>query len=204
MKTYLYFIASLLFIMCTNEDVMDKTIFIPDENDDNLPAYTEWGYNSFGAKYERLYFLATNADVPCKITYQDGMLNFYLKGELRSDAEKYYYQREDMTLMFSFPSNQILTYAGLVSLHNVQIDLQDASIRATIERDNNVTDLAPQKGRLFFKRAQLLYIDGRVDRVILSGYFDMQFLINGKPERISDGRFDLGINNDFYYFKVGS
>jgi hypothetical protein len=186
--------------MCTNEDVMDKTIFIPDEKDENLPAYTEWGYNSFGAKYERLYFLATDAIVPCKITYQNGTLNFYLRGNLHNNAEKYYYQKENMTLMFSFPSDRMSAYADLVSLHDVQIDLQDASCHVKIERDNNVTDLTPQSGRLFFKRAQLLRIDGMVDRVILSGYFDMQFLIDGKPERISDGRFDIGINNDFYYF----
>jgi hypothetical protein len=130
------------------------------------------------------------------------MLNFYLSGNLHSNTtgSNYYYRYEDMTLMFSFPFAQMTTYADLVSLDNVQIDLQDASCRVTIERDNNVAALTPQSGRLFFKRAQLLGIDGVIDRVILSGYFDMQFLINGKPERISDGRFDVGINKDFYYF----
>jgi hypothetical protein len=188
--------------MCSSDDVMDKTIFIPDENDENLPAYTEWGYNSFGAKYERLYFLATNEIVPCKMTYQNGMLSFYLNGNLSSgkSSSSYYYKQEDMTLVFSFPSSPMTTYAHLISLNDVQIDLQDASCHVAIERDNNTTALTYQTGRLFFKRAQLLRIDGDEDRVILSGYFDIQFLINGKPERISNGRFDLGINRDFYYF----
>jgi hypothetical protein len=197
MKTYLSFVACILFVMCSGEDVMDKTIFIPDEKDANLPAYTEWGYNSFGAKYERLYFLATDAIVPCKVTYRGGMLNFYLSGELRASQ---YYEQENMTLLFSFPFPLTTTYADLVSLHEVQIDLADASCSATMERNHSETVLTPQSGRLFFKRAQLLRIDGEEDRVILSGYFDMQFLLNGKPERISDGRFDLGINKDFYYF----
>jgi hypothetical protein len=175
---------------------MDKTIFIPDEKDENLPAYTEWGYNSFGAKYERLYFLATNAIVPCKITYKDRLLNFSLSGYLSGDATKYY-ERERMTLTFSFPFSQMTTYADLVSLDNFQINFPNASCHVTKEWDGNLAVLTPQNGRLFFKRAQLLRIDGVVERAILSGYFDMQFLIDGRPERISDGRFDLGINDDF-------
>ena len=47
---------------------------------------------------------------------------------------------------------------------------------------------------------QLLKIDGEENRVILSGLFELRFLKKGRPETISDGRFDVGINNDFYRF----
>jgi hypothetical protein len=187
--------------MCS-DDVMDKTIFIPDGNDGNLPAYTEWGYNSFGAKYERLYFLASEAIVPCKVIYQNGLLNFSLSGNLRSYAtgSDYYFRYEDMTLTFSFPYARMTAYADLVALHDTRIDLTGASCTVTLERDNTPVDITLFGGYLFFKRAQLLGIDGVTDRVILSGYFDLQFLSNGKPESISSGRFDVGINMEFYGF----
>jgi hypothetical protein len=201
MKKQLFPIVSILLLVCAcNESEMDRTIFIPDDNDKNLPAYTEWGYNSFGAKYERTYFLATNDIVPCKITYQNGMLNFYLSGYLVGNVASHYYNAEKMTLAFSFPSSPMNNYADLVSLNDTQIDLTDASCIVKIERNNVETALIPRIGHLTFKRAQLLSIDDEVNRVILSGTFDIQFLMNGRPENISDGRFDVGINKDFYNY----
>jgi hypothetical protein len=196
MKKYLFTIVSILFLLCAcSEDEMDRTIFIPDENDNNLPAYSEWGYNSFGAKYERDYFLATNNLVPCKITYQNGRLNFSLIGRLSGNSTS-----AKMVLTFSFPTSSMTDYADLVSLNNTEIDLTDASCAVKIETDNAETTVIPQSGHLTFKRAQLLRIDDKEDRVILSGIFDIKFLINSRPETISDGRFDIGINKDFYSY----
>jgi hypothetical protein len=201
MKTYLSLIASILFVMCS-DDVLDRTIFIPDEHDKNLPAYTEWGYNSFGARYERLYFLASESIVPCKVIYQNGLLNFYLSGNLRSytTGSDYYFRYEDMALTFSFPYDRMTAYADLVALHDTRIDLTATSCTVTLERDYMPVNIDVYRGYLFFKRAQLLGVDGVTDRVILSGEFDLQFLSNGKPGSISSGRFDVGINTEFYGF----
>ena len=195
MKKYLYTALFFIFLLnsCYVDDNMDRTIFIPDANDPSLPAYSEWGYNSFGAVYDRSYFLASNNIVPCKITYQKGILNFYLIGNV-------YRESAEMMLTFSFPSQPIYNYADLVKLNNTTIDLLDASCTVKIKCHEIEDIVTPVSGNLTFKRVQLLKIDGEENRVILSGLFDLKFLKNDMPESISNGRFDVGINNDFYCF----
>ena len=202
MKNYLYITALLLPLLfsCSKIDEMDRTIFIPDEENSQMPAYTEWGYNSFGAIYERSYFLVSNSIVPCKITYQSGMLNFYLIGRLTDRSYSYNYGGINMELSFSFPFSDINDYTGLIELNNTVIDLTDPLCKVSIEIGKDKEELTPLSGNLTFKRAQLLKIDGKENRVILSGLFELNFLKDGRPETISDGRFDVGINRDFYRF----
>jgi len=196
-------LVSILFLgIISCEDSIDRTIFVPDKNDSNLPAYTEWGYNSFGAKYERNYFLSTNNLVPCKITYKDGRINFYLIGYVVGSRGYGYYSGDMMSLLISFPFSAINDYAGLLALNAQTIDISDAGCSVSMSiNDAAATNLEILSGQLCFKRAQLLRIDDKPDRVILSGTFTISFLNQGRPESISDGRFDLGINNkDFYSF----
>jgi hypothetical protein len=198
MKKYLFSLIGIFLLLgACSKDEMDRTIFIPDDDDINLPAYTEWGYNAFGAKYERDYFLVSDYLVPCKITYQNGQLNFSLIGNRKGSAASYR-DAGKMTLTFSFSSSPMRRYADLVSLHDTTIVLTDASCAVKIEKDGAVTNITPQiSGHLTFKRAQLLRIDDIDDRIILSGTFDVQFFINDMLETISDGRFDVGINKYF-------
>ena len=201
MKKYLYLTAIIILLFPSCEyDEMDRTIFVTDENDNNMPAYTEWGYNSFGAIYERSYFLVSNNIVPCKITYQSGMLNFYLIGKLKDNSYSYNYSGTDMVLTFSFPFSDIDDYTGLMELNNTVVDLTAPLCKVIIEIDKNKEELTPINGNLTFKRAQLLKIDGKENRVILSGVFDVSFLKDSRPETISGGRFDVGISNDYRYF----
>jgi hypothetical protein len=56
-------------------------------------------------------------------------------------------------------------------------------------------------GKLHFKRFQLLKVDDKINRIILSGTFEVKFIKNGLPQTLSDGRFDMGITNrDFYSY----
>jgi hypothetical protein len=184
-KFYLILVVGALLSSC-KKDVMDRTIFIPDEEDPTLPAYTEWGYNSFGAEYERDYFLVSNAIEPCKIIYSNNQLQFALFGTVGSEKEK-------MTLQFIFPSTPIQDFQDLVQLNNQKIDLSNSSCMVKIIQNNKDTIFTGVSGELYFKRAQLLSIDDKVNRVILSGTFELQFLQNGFPAYISNGRFDVGI-----------
>jgi len=195
MKRYgLLTIIPLLLCSCSY-DLLEKTIYIPDDEDRNLPAYTEWGYNSFGVKYERSYFCASNAIVPYKMVYQSGMLNFSLKGRV---SQEYYSIRyrdgEEMTLVFSFPSVPIDKYQDLTVLHKKELDLTDASCKVIMTRETQTDTLSLLSGRLTFNRAQLLRIDEKENRVILSGTFEARFIRDDQPETMSNGRFDLGIN----------
>jgi len=182
-------LGALLF--SCRKDVMDKTIFIPDKEDANLPAYTEWGYNSFGAEYDGEYFLSSDAIEPCKIVYNNNLLQFSLSGKIGRYRE--------MTLFFTFPFTQISDYKNLVQLNNVKIDLSANDCTVKMLQDGTTTTLNVLEGELFFKRAQLLRIDDEVNRVILSGTFNVRFLLNSLPANISNGRFDMGITNNIFY-----
>ena len=188
-------IISALLSACSRDE-MDRTIFIPDEEDYNLPAYTEWGYNSFGAEYERDYFLATDQIVPCKILYQDNKLEFSLYGRVNHS--------HNMSLSFIFPFDTIRKYEDLLKLHDRKIDLSDDCFISNgtviiVENGDSITLEAIKEGELHFKRAQLLRIDDVVNRIILSGTFELYFRKNGRPTALTKGRFDMGITKrDFY------
>jgi hypothetical protein len=171
---------------------MDRTIFIPDPNDYNLPAYTEWGYNTFGAEYERDYFLVSNTIIPCKILYRDNKLQFSLSGAINYNKE--------MTLSFIFPSEKMNDYKDLLHLHNKEIDLFNDECIVKIFQGGKETILDVQNNSsLYFKRVQLLSIDEMENRVILSGYFCFNFMQNDFPSFICNGRFDLGITKNLFY-----
>ncbi|MDR1380517.1 MAG: hypothetical protein LBJ47_03455 [Tannerella sp.] len=189
MKKYFSLTASflMLFISCSGYS-LDDTVFIPDPEDSNLPAYTEWGYNSFGAIYERDYFVSSSTVVPCKIIYNEGRLEFFLLGHLKYSG--------DMSLHFSFPSSPMTDWRDLLSLHGTVIDLTGDGCE--VEWKHSVRPLPGS--HLTFSRVQLLRVDGVENRVILSGRFDIKFLMDGQPQTLSNGRFDLGINKDFYSY----
>jgi hypothetical protein len=182
----------MMLASCEGPIEMEETIFIPDESDKNLPAYTEWGYNSFGAMYERMYFYSTKNVIPCKIIMQNGMITFTLSGRFGSTNSSW--GNENMTLYFSFPVNEPMTnYKDLLSLHQKHIDLTDPSCNLMMMRNSNTEDISLLSGDLFFKRVQLLRINEQENRVILSGTFELTFLRNKLPEILSKGRFDVGI-----------
>jgi len=197
MKKYAIIPIVLLLSSC-DVDEMEQTIFVPDASDSHLPAYTEWGYNSFGARYERTYFLATNDIVPCKITVQDGIMTFSLSGRISASSSSHG-TYEKMTLYFSFPVGEPMrNYWDLQALHQQTFDLTDPSCEVKMTRDSKTETIELLSGSLFFKRVQLLRINEIDDRAIVSGTFELAFLRHKLPEALTKGRFDLGITSLFY------
>jgi hypothetical protein len=189
-----------LIVACSDDD-MERSIFVPDSNDYEMPAYSEMGYNTFGAKYERKYFLYSDDEVPCKITYNDGLIHFFLKGYYVSLRAYSYKAANLMTLSFSFPFKEIKTFRELIQLDNYSVNLQSDDCRVILSNeDTHSTAVTVLSGNLRFKRAQLLRIDEQEDRVILSGVFEIKFLNNELPEVISDGRFDVGMKQEFFNY----
>ena len=178
-----------------SESELDRTIFIPDEDNPSLPEYSEWGYNAFGAKYERTYFVASNEIVPCKIMYSNDSISFFIQGVMGSG-----YSKNSMSLTFTFPLDGITDYNDLLILNKKVIDLSSGCV-VMMAVDNSEKKLDVIKGELVFKRVQQLSVDDIANRVIISGTFDIQFVGAGLfPENLSDGRFDFGITErEFYY-----
>jgi hypothetical protein len=193
MKKYLLIIIILSIITsCSVDDSeLDRTIFIPDENNHKLPAYTEWGYNSFGAKYERTYFLASEYITPCKIAWSNDSLYLLISGVCGGS---------NMSLTFIFPSDTIKNYRELMKLHDTTINLSSNS-QVIMTTENKDDTLMLTEGNIHFKRVQILSVDDIVSRSILSGTFDIKFRTTTVfTESFSDGRFDFGItNNEFTY-----
>ena len=189
-KSFFILLIITLLFSCSKINLND-TIFIHDRNDYNLPAYTEMGYNSFGAQYERDYFLVSQKIVPCKILYKDENLHFALSGTIRDDQE--------MTLTFVFPSEKMNDYSDLLQLNDIIINTVDDECIIIMKQGNIETTLENCIGWIHFKRAQMLTIDDEANRVILSGFFALTFLENGFPVDISNGRFDVGITDKVFY-----
>lgn len=203
MKKYfiIFTVATAFFASCAKDDSqMERTIFIPDKIDNQLPAYTEWGYNSFGAKIDRKYFVASNNIIPSKILYKDGSLRFSLNGTL-NEYSNYWSNHAEYSLTFDFPLEQLHEYTDLLILDNKKIELASSNCVLTSTQYGATQTLNVISGELHFCRAQMLSIDEQPNRVILSGVFDFRYL-NGTdefPVSVSDGRFDFGINKNAFY-----
>lgn len=194
MKRYIILFTIALFASCASKDLqMDRTVFIPDQLDGNLPAYTEWGYNTFGAKVDRNYFLVSYDITPCKILYKNGKLSFSLSGN--------FVNYNNVTMTFTFPSEQLKEYTDLLTLNNIDIDLKASDCEVTLTQNETTETLNLVEGELHFIRAQMLMIDEQPNRVILSGVFAFRYLngTNEFPVSVSDGRFDVGINKNVFY-----
>ena len=198
MKKYSFLTILLLLLSCGKvTDEMQDTIFITDTNDKNLPSYTEWGFNSFGAMYERRYFFSTKDIVPCKIICGNGVLTFLLSGRTGLSYSSWG-SGDQLTMSITFPFDEpIKNYKDLLALHQKQFDLSDSSCEVQMISNSNREDLTGLSGKLKFIRTQLLRINEKENRIILSGTFELSFWRNQIPEIISNGRFDFGITHVF-------
>ena len=191
--------AIFLFVGCSKEYELKKSVFIPDPDFPQLPAYTEWGYNTFGAFYERELFLYSEQKVPAKIICTGGTTSFVLKGQ--KDSFGYYYWNDwnEMTVTFNLPGVQPEVYSDLISLNKSVFDLTSPEIKVTIFMEGQTFEPQILNGELEFKKAQQLFVDTEQIEVILSGVFSFQALVNGEPISLSEGRFDVGIGNDNFF-----
>ena len=149
----------------------------------------------FGAKYERNYFKASQSIIPCKIMYSSDSVHFLMQG-IRNQGN---YPYQEMSLIFTFPSERITDYNGLIIFNKKIIDLStDCAVKMVTESSEKTLNVT--KGELNFKRVQLLSVDGVVNRIVLSGIFELDILGTGLfPESFSDGRFDFGITEREFY-----
>ncbi len=202
---YLFITLSVLsiFVGCSNisnniPDLTDDLIFIPDEYYPMLPAYTESGYNTFGAMYEKKYFVVTKNIVPFKMQYERGNILMILSGIVKSESS---YLQSDMSISFMFPFDECNSYEDLLKLHNTKINLASADCQVKQQIGSYSQDvLNVVEGELFFRRAQNLNIDDQKMAVVLSGTFSIKFKAGSQYFVIKNGRFDLSINENYFTY----
>ena len=199
------FISVLYFcVSCTTESDLKTSVFIEDSEYTNLPEYTEWGYNTFGAYYDRKVFISTDNDIPLKVIYTNDTLSFNLKGllipnELNSYYASGYYDRDDLTIKINIPDIHPDNYSDLIIFNDTIINLENPEYSIEITLNNTLCEVEILNGEVDFKRAQNLFIDNNPVEIILSGTFKFQILVNNEPISLTNGRFDFGIGEDIFY-----
>jgi hypothetical protein len=190
-------ILMALSIGCSKDSELKKSVFIPDTIYPDLPAYSEWGYNTFGAFIDRKVFKSSDAIVPAKIIINDGKFVFQLGG---SFSDSYFGDGNyNLTLKFYLPVSLPVQYADLVDLDNDTISLKEPGSKVIFKNESNADTVKVIGGYVYFKRVQKLYVDDEMNEVILSGYFMIQMLVNDEPVSVSEGRFDVGIGEDNFF-----
>lgn len=199
MKKQFFVLASVIFLLsaCSKENELKKSVMIYDEEFIDLPAYSEWGYNTFGAYYDRDVFISNNELVPAKIIVTNNEMSFLLNGQ--NGSSYYYAYGTEMTMTFKIPGFNPVNYNDLIQFNDTVFDLKNPDYQVVVFIDTMKYSATILSGELNIKRVQNLFVDNKQVEVILSGYFEFKAFINYIPITVSHGRFDVGIGQDNFY-----
>jgi hypothetical protein len=193
----IYITALLLLASCSDETELKKSVFVADKDYPNLPACTEWGYNTFGAYYDRKLFIYTDDEVPVKIINSEGRTSITFRGRL--GGTQYYQSGSDMSLSFDFFSFAPEVLTDILELDGQEVNLNTPACGVRIKIDDEEFEADIFSGSLLFKKAQKLYVDNKLAEVILSGTFQFSAVVNSEPVSITLGRFDVGVGQDNFF-----
>ncbi len=195
---YILIIAMVVATGCSKEAELVDSIYVPDHDYPSLPAYSEWGYNTFGVIWEREYFIYNTSEIPLKIIKNDDKLSFLFQGH-----NNYEYNGGYLALRFTFSDPDINEYIDLLTYDNHIIDFKADGVMVEMLTTTSIKTLNILDGEIYFKRAQKLFIDDIEEQIILSGTFSLKFLENEIPESMTNGRFDFGVNDDIFFDLTG-
>ena len=173
---------------------MHRTIFIRDKQYRDLPEYSEWGYNTFGAFINDDVFVSVNDYWdPASLSPGDTAMTLSFHGQKRTKDK----DTTDMVLYFIIRRNSSRDSQYLLGLNDTVIDLKTSSNHVMILSDSTMYPVTINNGELHFTRVQNLLVDNSPKETILSGTFEFQGLMNGNPVSVTQGRFDVGVS--YYY-----
>lgn len=186
----------ILGVFSCGEPELQRSIFTPDPDFPELPQYSEWGYNTFGAYYDRQPFISNDADVPLKVIHEDANTSFVFTGQLGQVYDRFNSFSIRIVLVDFNPE----TYEDLMVLHDSTLNLRDPDYRVIFHSRFESDTVEILNGTFQFTRAQHLLVDKIPQEVILSGMFEFQAIVNEMPVTVSNGRFDVGVGA-FNFFK---
>lgn len=185
----LLLLTGCLFFGCDDDSTLESSVYVYDAENPGLPEYSELGYNTFGAYYDRQSFTSSSI-VPVKVIVTEGVTSFALNGWMAGHEMSITVQMSDF-----LPED----YTGLLELHDTSLDLEDEDFTVIIEEDGVEQEAEILNGTFHFKRTQNLYVDKELYGVVLSGTFEFQAIVDGDPITVSKGRFDVSVNEDNFY-----
>jgi hypothetical protein len=192
----------IVITACSDDYELQKSIFVSDPQAPGLPKYSEWGYNTFGAYYDRGAVISNDRDYPMKVISENGNTKFVLQGKYAVAGNYYYpsYQDEDLlSLQIEVTNLSFERYQDLISLHKSEYDLAESEIVVTITRDKVEYACEVLIGSFNINHAKKLFVDGMETEVILSGFFELKLKLNGMPISITAGRFDVGVGENNFF-----
>lgn len=186
-----FLFLSALIGNCVDDGDLHRTIFIRDKNYPDLPQYSEWGYNTFGAFINDEVFISGNYYWnPASLSSVDTNMILSFQGEKISNEK----DTSDMIMNFIFPRNSPWDRQYMLSLNNTMIDLSTSSAQVIILSDTTAYPVTVHSGELQFTRVQSLMVNNVPEETIFSGTFEFEGLMNGSPVSVTHGRFDVGVS----------
>jgi len=193
MKKLFILVIIIAAVGCSKRSGLSDSVFIPDSVYTDLPAYSEWGYNTFGANYDRSVFIYSRNVMPLKVIVQNQDLSFVFQGVIGNYSGNY------LSMKITIPDTATAKYQDLLDLNDTRINLSGSEVVVEFIIDQNSKVIEILEGELYFKRTQKIFVDDVEAEVILSGYFNLKFIEEGIPFTMTDGRFDFGVDNDNFY-----
>lgn len=193
--SYLLILAVAL-CACSRESDLKKSIFVPDPDDNRLPAYSEWGYNTFGAYIDREVFIYNDDIAPFRVVANGTATEFLLIGGMYDD---YHTTNDKVSIIIRSTSIHPQASVDLLDLNGKEYKLGSSDFQVFIERNGMRTSITGVSGTITFQRVQKVLIDKKYTEMILSGYFDLSGKENGTFVSISDGRFDVGVKDNYNF-----
>ncbi len=187
-----FLLACILIGSCEDDSDLHRTIFIRDKIFRDLPQYSEWGYNTFGAYINDEVFISGDYFWdPASISFENSNMILSFHGE-KISLEK---DTTNMVLSFSIPRNVPHDGQYLLALNNTLIDLVTSSVQVYVQFESANYPVSVNNGELHFTRVQNLIVDETPEETILSGTFEFEGMMNGNPVSVTHGRFDVGVRN---------
>jgi len=186
-----FLLFSALTVSCVEDAELHRSIFIRDKKYPDLPQYSEWGYNTFGAFVNNEVFVSGEYTDPANVYPEGQSITFSLSGEKRSIGK----DTAQMVIYFVFPGYSRDEDHFFRSLNDSVFDLTDSYCQVFIETDYTRYPVDVSSGELHFIRVQNLIVDNYPEETILSGTFGFSGMMNGNEIYVSQGRFDVGVSS---------
>lgn len=183
---------------CSKDFELRESVSNPDPNNPDLPAYSEMGYNNFGAYYDRNPFTSTTR-TPLKVVVENGKISFKFRGSIIDELDYNSSLRQEIDLHLIMPNYITTDSKELSLLHDSIINLKNDDVEVKIYKEGILQSVEILNGNFHFKKVQELIIDEAFEEMILSGTFEFQALINGDPVTVDYGRFDMGVGYSSFY-----
>jgi hypothetical protein len=198
MKAVVYLVIAFLLGACSRDSELQQSIFIPDPVYSDLPIYSEQGYNTFGAYYDRQPFTSTSPSVPFKAISTQNKTEFVFTGVLGA-FNAYSGSATPFSMTLTIANSNPSAFVDLVSWNGVTMDLTDPRYSLSITDESSTYFPQVLNGSFTVNRARMVYVDDQLQEVTLSGVFNFQLIVNQIPVTMSNGRFDMGVDSDNFF-----